>query len=105
MKKYYIWSIILNSKVHKIIYYVQVDKNILIPQAALAQDENGFYTFIVDDESIAQERRLVLGDVIGDKQVVKSGLKAKDKVVIKGIQKLKHGQKVEAALVSENKEM
>ncbi len=80
-------------------------KAVLVPQAALLQDENGFYAFAVNADGIAEERRLVLGDVIGDKQVVKSGLNAGDKVVIKGVQKLKHGQKVQAATVSANLEM
>lgn len=78
---------------------------LLVPQAALAQDENGFYTYVVNADNIALERRLQLGDVIGNRQVVKSGLTAGDKVVIKGVQKLKHGQKVEAAVVSSNLEM
>jgi len=78
---------------------------LLVPQAALAQDENGFYAYIVGPDNIALERRLQLGDVIGNRQIVKSGLKAGDKVVIKGVQKLKHGQKVDAATVSANLEM
>ena len=80
-------------------------KAVLVPQAALAQDENGFYAFVVTEDNIAQERRLQLGDVIGDKQIVLSGLNDGDKVVVKGVQKLKHGQKVQAALVSSNLEM
>ena len=91
--------------------YVQIalilddEKSLLISQASLAQDENGFYTFVVNGDNIAEERRLELGDVIGDRQIVKSGLNAGDKVVIKGIQKIKHGQKVEAALVGLNSKM
>lgn len=91
--------------------YVQIalilddEKSLLISQASLAQDENGFYTFVVNGDNIAEERRLELGDVIGDRQIVKSGLNAGDKVVIKGIQKVKHGQKVEAALVGLNSKM
>lgn len=86
--------------------YVQVapifneDKAILVPQAALAQDEHGFYAYVVNAEGIAVERRLRLGDVIGNRQIVKIGLYDGDKVVIKGVQKLKHGAKVEAETVS-----
>lgn len=80
-------------------------KAVLVPQAALAQDENGFYAFVVNQDDVAEERRLQLGDVIGDRQIVLSGLNDGDKVVVKGVQKLKHGQKVQAALVSSNKEM
>jgi len=79
--------------------------SVLVPQAALAQDENGFYAFAVNAENVAEERRLTLGEAIGDRQVVLSGLNAGDKVVIKGVQKLKHGQKVEAAVVTPNLEM
>lgn len=91
--------------------YVQVallldeTKTILIPQAALAQDENGFYTFVVNNENIALERRLRLGDVVGNRQIVKIGLEAGDKVVIKGLQKLKHGTPVQAETVSSDLRM
>lgn len=77
----------------------EIDLNVLIPQASLAQDEHGFYTYVVTDDNIAEERRLVLGDVIGAEQVVKSGLKAGDKVIIQGLQKVKNGAKVKAGLV------
>ena len=80
-------------------------QEILVPQAALAQDENGFYAYVVNDESTAEERRLVLGDAIGDRQIVKSGLNAGDKVVIKGVQKLSNGQKVQASTVTSDIKM
>jgi membrane fusion protein (multidrug efflux system) len=91
--------------------YVQVallfddTKTILVPQAALAQDENGFYAFVVDNQNVAVERRLRLGDVIGNKQIVKIGLNAGDKVVIKGVQKLKHGTPVQAETVNSDLRM
>ncbi len=86
--------------------YVQIalfkgepDTNVVIPQASLAQDEHGFYTFVVNDEDIAEERRLVLGDVIGSNQIVKEGLNAGDKVIIQGLQKVQDGTKVRAAVI------
>lgn len=86
--------------------YVQIavldDKpkmNVLISQSSLAQDEHGFYTFVVGQDNIAQERRLELGEVIGSSQVVKSGLKVGEKVIIQGLQKVQNGAPVNAALV------
>ena len=86
--------------------YVQIavldDKpkmNVLISQSSLAQDEHGFYTFVVGQDNIAQERRLELGEVIGSSQVVKSGLNAGEKVIIQGLQKVQNGAPVNAALV------
>lgn len=88
--------------------YVQInlmkdnpDINVMIPQASLAQDEHGFYTYVVNDD-VAEERRLVLGDVIGSEQVVLDGLKAGDKVIIQGLQKVQNGAAVKAALVQPN---
>lgn len=91
--------------------YVQIelinkpDMKVVISQAALAQDEHGFYAFVVGDDDIAEERRLVLGDVMGDRQVVEKGINAGDKVVIQGVQKLTNGTKVKAGLVSENNKL
>lgn len=79
------------------------DMNVMIPQVSLAQDEHGFYTYVINDDNIAEERRLVLGDVIGSEQVVKSGLNAGDKVIIQGLQKVKNGGKVKAGLVEAKK--
>lgn len=86
--------------------YVQIalikdepDMNVMIPQASLAQDEHGFYTYVVTEDNVAEERRLVLGDVIGAEQVVKSGMNVGDKVIIQGLQKVKNGAKVKAGLV------
>ncbi len=72
---------------------------LLVPQAAVAQDENGNYVVTVNDDNIAEQRRVVLGAVMGDKQVVKEGLTAGEKVIVQGLQKVKNGQKVKAALV------
>lgn len=72
----------------------------LIPQAAVAQDEHGNYVMVVNKDSIAEQRRVVLGDVMGDKQIVKSGLNDDDKVIIQGLQKVRTGQKVKADLVT-----
>lgn len=55
---------------------------------------------VVNKDSIAEQRRVVLGDVMGDKQIVKSGLNDDDKVIIQGLQKVRTGQKVKADLVT-----
>ncbi len=77
---------------------------ILIPQAAVAQDEHGNYVMVVTPDSIAEQRRVELGEVFGDMQVVKSGLKDDDKVIIQGLQKVQNGQKVKAELLTTNTE-
>ena len=72
---------------------------ILIPQAALAQDEHGPYVYVVDDNNMVSQRHLSLGDVYDKRQVVTKGLESNEKIVIKGVQKVQPGQKVRADLV------
>ena len=55
----------------------------LVPQAALAQDEHGNYVMTVDKDNIARETRVVIGNTMEDKQIVKEGLKPEDRVIIK----------------------
>lgn len=71
---------------------------ILVPQEALAQDEHGNYVVVVEN-NVAEQRRVVTGDLIGEKQVVLEGLTPEDKVIIQGLQKVRNGQTVKASLV------
>lgn len=80
-------------------------KALLVPQAALAQDQHGNYVVTVNEEGIAEQRRVVLGDVLDDKQVVLEGLQPEDKVIIQGLQKVRNGQKVKAQLVADSAEV
>lgn len=72
---------------------------VVIPQAAIAQDAQGVYVMVVGDDDIAEQRRIVLGDLAGDKQIVKQGLKAGENVIVQGITKVQSGQKVKATAV------
>ena len=72
---------------------------VIIPQTAIAQDAQGNYVVVVGEDNIAEQRRIVLGDVAGDKQIVKQGLKAGESVVVQGINKVQNGQQVKATPV------
>ncbi len=78
---------------------------LLVPQAALAQDEHGNYVMVVTKDNIAEQRRVTLGDVIEDQQVVLDGLTADDKVIVQGLQKVREGQPVKAQLISDTAEV
>ena len=72
---------------------------ILVPQAAMAQDEHGNYVMVVND-NVVEQRRVTAGEIVEDKQVVLEGLDADDKVIIQGLQKVRDGQNVKASLVN-----
>ena len=72
---------------------------VVIPQAAIGQDSQGNYVYVIGSDDIAEQRRVVLGDLTGDKQIVKQGLKAGENVVVQGLTKVQPGQKVKATSV------
>lgn len=96
------YLLIPGSYVRVVVKEKQEKQAILVPQGAISQDEHGSYVFVVNDNDIAEQARLKLGDIIGDKQVVIEGLKLNDKVIIQGIQKVANGQKVKASFVGKS---
>ena len=71
-------------------------KVLTINQAAIGQDDHGNYAMTVTKDGIVQQHRIELGEVVGKRQIVKSGLQAGDDVIIQGLQKVADGRKVRA---------
>lgn len=69
---------------------------LLIPERALSTDQNIKFVYVVGDDGIAVRRVVELGAQRGDLRIVTSGLSAGDRVIVKGIQRVKPGQRVEA---------
>ena len=69
---------------------------VLVPQMALSEDVNGSYVMVVNKDNIIEQKYIVLGEVIGDMQIVQSGLSGQEKVVVQGLQKVRNGIKVVA---------
>lgn len=71
---------------------------LLIPEQAIATDQSIKYVYVVDSDQIVSRRNLKLGPSRGDLRTVRSGLKAGDRVIVKGLQRVRPGQQVEATL-------
>lgn len=70
---------------------------ITVPQQAVQVDSTGKKTvFVVGDKSVAEARKVETGRVVDDRWVIADGLKAGEKVVVEGFQKLQPGAKVAA---------
>lgn len=80
------------------------NKAVVINPAAVMQDANGAYVFTVDDEGKVTEQRVQLDGMFEGKQIVLSGLKGNEKIVVNGLQKVKDGITVRASLVSNEAE-
>jgi RND family efflux transporter MFP subunit len=69
---------------------------LMIPERALATDQDIKFVYVVGDDDTAQRRTVELGGQRGTMRIVTSGLKAGEQVIVKGLQRVRPGQKVEA---------
>ena len=72
----------------------------LIPQAAVSRDPKGNATVFVVGAKGAEPRQIVTTQTVGDKWLVTSGLKAGDQVIVEGLQKVRPGAPVKAAVIT-----
>jgi len=72
---------------------------LLIPERALATDQNIKFVYVVGSDGTAERRSVELGAERGDMRIITSGLKEGERVIVKGLQRVKPKQKVEAELV------
>ena len=73
---------------------------IIINPAAVMQDANGAYVFVVDANGKVTETRVQLDGMFESKQIVLAGLEGGEKIIVNGLQKVKDGATVRASLVS-----
>lgn len=74
---------------------------VLAPQQGVSRDERGRPTaLVVGASGKAELRDLALGQAVGDKWLVTSGLKPGDRLIVQGLQSVKAGQSVHATAVS-----
>lgn len=70
---------------------------LLVPQAALQLDQQGLYALVVDAANKVELRRVTTGAERGGDIVVAGGLKAGERVIVEGVQKVRPGQTVAAS--------
>jgi RND family efflux transporter MFP subunit len=71
---------------------------LMIPERALATDQNIKFVYVVGADGTATRRTVELGGQRGEMRIISAGLAAGDRVIVKGLQRVKPGQKVEAEL-------
>jgi membrane fusion protein (multidrug efflux system) len=69
---------------------------IIVPRAAVAQDQTGAYVFVVGDNNQAQRRNIRLGRSTADTAVVEGGLEGGERVITEGVQRVRPGAPVNA---------
>jgi membrane fusion protein (multidrug efflux system) len=68
---------------------------ITVPQQSVVRNADGsIMVWVVDDTGTVNTRPITISRVVGDKWLVTSGLKPRDKVVVAGLQKIRPQTKV-----------
>ncbi len=70
-------------------------KAVLVPMSAVQTGQNGPYVFVIDQKKTAEVRQVTLGPVVGNWQVLNSGVTAGETVVTDGQSRLNPGTSVE----------
>jgi RND family efflux transporter MFP subunit len=71
---------------------------LLVPERALAADQSIKYVYVVGADGTATRRTVELGGQRGDLRIITSGLEVGERVIVKGLQRVRPGQKVDAAV-------
>src|SRR5215470_9063794 len=70
-------------------------KALLLPPEAVGSDLSQQFVFVVDDQNLAQYRKVTPGPIIDGLRVIRDGLQPDDWVIVKGVQRAKTGAKVD----------
>ncbi|HWP93409.1 MAG TPA: efflux RND transporter periplasmic adaptor subunit [Thermodesulfobacteriota bacterium] len=68
---------------------------IMIPDEAIGSDQSQRFVMIVNDENTAEYRKVVLGPKVNGLRIIREGLKPEDWVIVKGLQRVRPGVKVD----------
>jgi membrane fusion protein, multidrug efflux system len=73
---------------------------IAVPRAAILADQQGNYVYVVDDQNIARQRRVRLGQLTPETAGIADGLKEGEQVIVEGVQRARPNVPVTPAPVS-----
>lgn len=71
-------------------------QQLMIPYKAVTEQMGEYFVFVVNGNKVT-EVKIAMGAIIGDKVIVKNGLKEGDQIVVDGVQKLHDGSEVNTA--------
>jgi hypothetical protein len=66
----------------------------MIPDEAIGTDQTNKFVYVVDDEGTAIRRWVELGPFIDGLRVVRRGVNPDEWVIVKGVQRARHQEKV-----------
>lgn len=76
---------------------------VLIPEESLGSDQGQRFVYVVNDKNEAEMRRVKVGPQDGKYRVIDEGLKAGEKIIVSGLQRVRPGAKVNPKAKSPSK--
>ena len=73
---------------------IRLKNALLIPQTAMIQTQQGAIVMVLDEKGLPQSRPVKLGQSVNNDFVVEDGLKAGERVIAAGVNKIRPGQPV-----------
>ena len=71
---------------------------LVVPQAAVQENQSGRFVLVVDKDDQVEQRQVTLGEQEDTEWVVKDGLSEGEEVIVQGLQKVKPGAKVKPVM-------
>jgi RND family efflux transporter MFP subunit len=74
-----------------------IDSGLVVPVLSVSRVAGQYFVFVAESSErgfVARQKAIVLGDVIGDAYIVRSGLKAGERVIVSNVQKIGDGAPV-----------
>ena len=70
------------------------EPSIVVPQAAVLTGQSGYSVLVVGDDDAVEQRQIETGDRSGTDWIVRSGLENGERIIVRGLQKVRPGDKV-----------
>ena len=88
-------GLIIAGQYAKIRTNTEVRKNaLLVPQRSIVELQGSFSLFVVNDDGKVEQRKVSVGPKVNRLQIITSGLKPGETVVLEGVQKLRNGMSI-----------
>ena len=73
---------------------VEKKTTFLVPEVAIANDQQGSYVFVVDEKNVVERRNVTIGPAIDGLRAIEEGLKGNEWVIVNGLLKAGPGRQV-----------
>ena len=86
-------KLVPGSSVTVLLQKRSVKKVAAIPLTAIMNDATSSFVYVIDGDGVIQRRNVVMGGISGSQQLIKSGLKPGERIVLDGAHKVRPGEK------------